>query len=121
MTGDPHRTFRDEDEGLLSIAVAHYEASCAAEKALPERCARAEQRVRELEDQLARERGANTALRMEIEAWRANDEGRAARLREACETTVREMERYYRNGSHPDLSPVLKASKDALAADREGR
>jgi len=36
------------------------------------------------------------------------------RLRAVCETAVREMERYYRDGSHPDLSPVLKESKAAL-------
>lgn len=39
-----------EDEGLLSVAVAHHEASEAAEKALYERAIRAEQRVRDLEE-----------------------------------------------------------------------
>lgn len=35
-------------------------------------------------------------------------------LRKACELTVSYMEQYYRDGRHPDLSPILRASKNAL-------
>jgi 3-oxoacyl-[acyl-carrier-protein] synthase III len=35
-------------------------------------------------------------------------------LRAACARTVREMERYYRDGRHPDLSVILKACRKAL-------
>lgn len=90
---------------------------------------RYEATIRDLEAQLEHERRANTALRMEIDRWRANDEGRAVRLREALElfgTVV------FVDHEHPDFpggltalagpeeGEKLKAAMGALAADREG-
>jgi predicted transcriptional regulator len=40
-------------------------------------------------------------------------------LEAACALTVREMERYYRDGRHPDLSVILKACRKALEVPNE--
>lgn len=55
----------------------------------------------------------------EFEATVQAAEARIERLEGACALTVREMEAYYRDGRHPDLSIVLRASKAALAASDE--
>lgn len=67
--------------------------------------------VRDLEAKLDHERRTNTALRLEIDRWRANDEGRAVRLREALEQVVITRGRWW----------TRQIARAALAADREGR
>jgi hypothetical protein len=57
----------------------------------------------------------NDVLCRATEAAKDVEEARDC-LRAACETVVKEMERYYRDGSHPDLSPILRACREALEA-----
>jgi len=39
---------------------------------------------------------------------------RVKTLESSARLTVTELERYYRDGSHPDISPVLRAAKKAV-------
>lgn len=59
---------------------------------------------------IAKQKMVIEALRKDVEEFKPGDDV----LADACRVTVHEMERYYRDGRHPDLSPVLRASRDAL-------
>ena len=94
--------FSDEMHGAVRGVLAELVGDDVANVAFVDDAVRVA--ICRLRDQLDHERLTNTALRLEIDAWRRNDEGRAVRLRAALGRFAYDPR-----------------AREALAADREGR